>query len=522
MARLCLLIITVGYMVENWFTSGAYVFLSGHSADTLLKRQKRYNTGAFEEMTWGNLERECYEEQCSLEEAREVFEDDEKTMDFWARYLDGDQCESNPCENQGKCEDGMSAYVCWCPREFNGKNCEIEMARQCEVNNGGCSHFCTLNVQRAVCGCAAGYTLASDQTTCEPEGNYPCGHLAMAVSSSLSPRSLITAINVDQTKHTYDQGPNATEALQTHVNASGASVVADVSAPTPAPHPVKNSNRSSSVLGGLPSWAFFPTLATIQEQKSNDKRIVGGDEATPGEIPWQVSLMNKHTGLGFCGGTLLSELWVITAAHCLIEIPFGLLFIRLGEHNVEVNEATEQDHAVIEQHRHPRYDPAKSLYNHDIALLKLREPARLSDFIVPICLGPKDFTETLLKNAPNSLVSGWGRTRYQGREAAILQKLEVPFIDRMKCKSSTVKRISTFMFCAGYSDGEMDSCQGDSGGPHATRHKDTWFLTGIVSWGEECAKEGKYGIYTSVSRYYPWISNITGLENLSPNLVPDV
>ncbi|XP_010893534.1 coagulation factor IXb [Esox lucius] len=515
MASFFLLVITVGFIVENWFSSGAHVFLSRQSSDTLLKRQKRYNTGALEELKRDNLERECLEERCNLEEAREVFENEEKTMEFWVNYLDGDQCDSNPCENGGKCQDAMSAYVCWCPPKFNGKNCEIEVARQCDVNNGGCSHFCVVKDQHAVCGCAAGYTLAQDQTTCVPQVHFPCGRLAKAVSSSLSSRLLIQAVNVDQTMHSYDEGLNITEALETHMNTSGVS--AKVKPANPTLHPVRTSNQSSSVLGDLPFWAFFPTLATIQEEKSNDQRIVGGDEVTPGEIPWQVSLMNNITGLSFCGGSLLSELWVITAAHCLNEGHIGSLFIRLGEHNLGVNEGTEQDHAVVEHHMHPRYDATKSLYNHDIALLKLQKPALFSDYIIPICLGPKDFTDSLLKDASNSLVSGWGKTRYLGMESSTLQKVEVPYVDRTECMGSSVERVSHFMFCAGYRNGEMDSCQGDSGGPHATRFRDTWFLTGIVSWGDECAKEGKYGVYTLVSRYYRWISNITGLGSFSPN-----
>lgn len=67
------------------------------------------------------------------------------------------------------------------------------------------------------------------------------------------------------------------------------------------------------------------------------------------------------------------------------------------------------------------------------------------------------------------------------------------------------------MFCAGYYDAAKDACQGDSGGPHTNSIHDTWFLTGVVSWGEECAKEGKYGVYTRVALYYGWIKHVMGL-----------
>lgn len=66
------------------------------------------------------------------------------------------------------------------------------------------------------------------------------------------------------------------------------------------------------------------------------------------------------------------------------------------------------------------------------------------------------------------------------------------------------------MFCAGYLTEAKDACQGDSGGPHVNVIHDTWFLTGIVSWGDECAKEGKYAVYTRVAQYYRWIQHEMG------------
>lgn len=188
-----------------------------------------------------------------------------------------------------------------------------------------------------------------------------------------------------------------------------------------------------------------------------------------------------------------------------------ICYIALGEHDISKKEGKESDHGIAEYHIHPRYN-SHSLYNHDIALLKLKGPVKFSDYVLPICLGSKDFTENLLKSAQNSLVSGWGKIQFGGIESKTLQKVELPYVDRTECKSSSTDAISRFMFCAGYSMVHKDSCQGDSGGPHATRYQNTWFLTGIVSWGDECAKDGKYGIYTRISRYMYWISNITGIR----------
>ncbi|XP_044077859.1 coagulation factor IXb [Siniperca chuatsi] len=539
MAGVCLLTFIAGLLLE-WYglaaeiteeNTGA-VFVSQQVAHTVLIRQRRYNSGHLEEVLYkDNLERECKEELCSIEEAREVFEDDEKTMEFWAGYIDGDQCEPPPCQNGGVCEDGINTYVCWCKPNFSGKNCEIEVAKQCSVNNGGCSHFCVMQGERAVCHCAAGYKLGPDKRSCEPTGQFSCGCVNNSTSvtrSIINPRS-------SNTTHSSERKHNSSDTLQDDINVTqlfdyyehfendsdqfkiSVDSAVDVRSVKSDSNSSVNSGEASSVTktkDQLPSWAF-PTLPNITEQVNTDQRIVGGYEANPGEIPWQVSLMahsaTLHRAQPFCGGSLLSELWVITAAHCLIETKQGF-FVRVGEHDVNLDEGPERDHVVAEQHSHPLYDYKKSPYNHDIALLKLASPVELSNQRRPICLGPKDFIENLLRESSSSLVSGWGRLKFQGPEATKLQKLHVPYVERTLCKQSSRDHITRFMFCAGYLNIQMDSCQGDSGGPHATLYKGTWFLTGIVSWGEECAMDGKYGIYTRVSRYYSWISQTTGIH----------
>uniref|UniRef100_A0A672J0M0 Coagulation factor IX n=1 Tax=Salarias fasciatus TaxID=181472 RepID=A0A672J0M0_SALFA len=424
------------------------VFLSGQVADGVLQRHKRYNTGLFEEVMEGNLERECKEEVCDLEEAREFFENDEKTMEFWAGYIDSDQCESSPCVNQGSCEDHIGSYTCTCPSSFTGTNCEIG---ECDVNNGDCMHFCeSMGTFGAKCSCARGYRLMEDGfihlANCRP---------ALSFNSSVSPLS---------------------------------------------PRVLQNTTSQSNPIRPY-------------------RRIVGGEVVIPGEIPWQVALVLHPSGEVFCGGSIVSERWIITAAHCVVE-AHGSFVVRVGEHNVHINEGTEQDFGLLEVHMHPRYNASVSLYNHDIALLYLQSSITFSKLVRPICVGPKPFIETLVKVSSPATVSGWGRTRFLGATADTLQKVEVPFTDRTECKRSSSARITPVMFCAGYYDEEQDACQGDSGGPHANKMDDTWFLTGIVSWGEECAKEGKYGVYTRVSLYYRWITHI--MESAKDRLEVDM
>ncbi|XP_034400153.1 coagulation factor IXa [Cyclopterus lumpus] len=496
LSYLCLLLLNfqLGYGAPA--PASGPVFLSGRAADSVLKRHKRYNSGVFEELLEGNLERECLEEACVLEEAREYFEDDQKTMEFWVGYIDGDQCKSSPCLNQGTCKDHLGFYTCNCTSGFTGRSCEIVITKRCDVNNGDCMHFCeSMATVGAKCSCARGYVLLQDGLNCEPETEFPCGRTALKEGSAVSTRSLLGRGN-----------SILQNTLLTSINTTTSPHSTPAS--TPVPFPATNYSVENQSRKKLPWWVLRDAEVPTEEPARPFKRIVGGEVVTPGEIPWQVALMERHSGGLFCGGSILSERWVVTAAHCLGADSF---FIRVGEHDIKINEGTEQDYDVLEQHVHPRYSASESSHNHDIALLYLKSPILFSTQVRPVCIGPMAFIEALVKESSPATVSGWGRTRYLGSPAETLQKVTVPFTDRTECKRSSSTRITPVMFCAGYYDEAKDSCQGDSGGPHTNSIHDTWFLTGIVSWGEECAKQGKYGVYTRLSLYYRWINHVMGL-----------
>ena len=185
-------------------------------------------------------------------------------------------------------------------------------------------------------------------------------------------------------------------------------------------------------------------------------------------------------------------------------------FFSIGEHNTEEPEPTEQKRNVIRAIPYHGYNASINKYSHDIALLELDEPLKLNSYVTPICIADREYTNIFLKFG-YGYVSGWGKVFNRGRSASILQYLKVPLVDRATCLRSTKFTIYSHMFCAGYHEGGKDSCQGDSGGPHVTEVEGTSFLTGIISWGEECAMKGKYGIYTKVSRYVNWIKEKTKL-----------
>ncbi|KAG8448424.1 hypothetical protein GDO86_015499 [Hymenochirus boettgeri] len=440
------------------------VFLHDRPANSVLVRNRRFNTGRLEEVVPGNLERECLEEKCNYEEAREVFENDEKTKEFWKQYIDGDQCLSNPCLNGGACKDDVSAYVCWCQQGYSGKNCELELPVICSVMNGGCDHMCRDDpVKKVVCSCASGYKLAANGKTCESAVPFPCGKVsAPEAQPKQETRSFL---DPDLFNETSSTNLNVTDHSKSHR-------VVDI----------------------------------VPETVDQNVRIVGGTNSLKGEFPWQVHLVNQNK-LGFCGGSIVNDKWIVTAAHCFI--IRGEVTVVAGEHNTEISDGTEQYRKVTNVIFYPTYNSTINRFIDDIALLELEKPLELNDYVRPVCIGTQDFTEKLLKSKAFSMVTGWGDVSFNGRQAIVLQKLAVPYINRASCKRSSRSSIHTNMFCAGYSEEAKDTCQGDSGGPHVTEYKNLWFLTGITSWGEKCAEKKKYGVYTRLSRFSDWIRSIT-------------
>lgn len=86
------------------------------------------------------------------------------------------------------------------------------------------------------------------------------------------------------------------------------------------------------------------------------------------------------------------------------------------------------------------------------------------------------------------------------------------FVVVTSCLSLSVQVITDNMFCAGYLDVSMDACSGDSGGPFVVNYRGTWFLTGIISWGERCAARGKYGVYTRLGNFLNWIGDTMKMD----------
>ncbi|KAM9541519.1 tryptase-2-like isoform 4-T4 [Salvelinus alpinus] len=216
-------------------------------------------------------------------------------------------------------------------------------------------------------------------------------------------------------------------------------------------------------------WGLLSVILLVQDAAESfvpqaRSSIVGGKDAQKGSWPWIAYLLiTDDTGFFSCGGSLLTEEWVLTAAHCVDP--------------------------------HPQYKKQHLALLHDIALVKLSKKVTFSSLVKPVTLPkPGDAFRPLR----NCWIAGWGNVgnnvELSGNRT--LQELELPIVKRSTCK----QKFSGFT-------GGKDSCQGDSGGPLVCRSSGEFVQVGIMSFGDTngCALEGFPGFYTRVARYMDFI-----------------
>ncbi|MEM7802252.1 MAG: trypsin-like serine protease, partial [Chloroflexota bacterium] len=281
--------------------------------------------------------------------------------------------------------------------------------------------------------------------------------------------------------------------------------------------------RPFSIESERPVETPNPTIQPIQKEADAVAApdIVGGQDADQGEYPWQV----RVNPAGFlCGGALIDDEWVLTAAHCVFDqfgrqISAASVTTVVGDHrqNSSSNDGTEQVRSVSQVIPHPDYSPAGN--DADVALLRLSSPVTLIEGQV----------ETIVLNSDSNIaagtlatVTGWGTLFSGGNTPTTLQEVSVPIVSNQVCNSKYGGGITGNMICAGLDQGGKDSCQGDSGGPLiAPLPGGSFEHIGVVSFGIGCA-DGRFpGVYARTSEFVEWIETQTGpLDSELPTATP--
>ncbi|PIK38899.1 complement factor B-2 [Apostichopus japonicus] len=238
-------------------------------------------------------------------------------------------------------------------------------------------------------------------------------------------------------------------------------------------------------------------------------------EDTPaklGDWPWQIYIEIENK---ICGGTLIEESWILTAAHCL----FGNVTFEAFAGIVNRFDGSRKKLQVNQTILHPDYDNVTK--SHDIALIQLRKPVKLSFLIRKACL-PDPAKENRLLTVGAAVVTGWGHNGVVQNEQKVpkipqryLQELTLQLRRRDECETSLdgnkeEEWFDETMTCAGYLGRQVGPCSGDSGGPLLKNAKRgdsrRWTVIGVTSWGIGCALQNELDFFANVPHFVPWIN----------------
>jgi len=296
--------------------------------------------------------------------------------------------------------------------------------------------------------------------------------------------------------------------------------------PTPAPpqtvadetEEIGSSDSDGSYPPGCGIGKYHPiryngnnTVAEEQERIDNNGqhpfRVVNGWPADKGEWPWIAALLNNDRQ--FCGGSLITQKHILTAAHCVAHMSrydVANLKVRLGDHEIKtVGETTIFESKAARVVRHKEF--SQQTLHKDVAIITLENPVpKTMKNARPVCLasGSQSYA------GQSGTVVGWGSLKENGPQPNELMEVTVKIWKNPDCKdtygNAAPGGIMDHMLCAGRKG--KDSCSGDSGGPMQIGVGDRWTQIGVVSWGIGCGKSDYPGVYSRVTELRDWIDRI--------------
>jgi len=236
------------------------------------------------------------------------------------------------------------------------------------------------------------------------------------------------------------------------------------------------------------------------------QRIVNGEESGAGDWPWMVTLETSSGGY-YCGGSIISNRFVLTAAHC-VGYKGEKVFVVIGDHDKTDDGETVTKRIKGRAVPHKNYNPGTM--DNDVAVVRLNEAIDFSLYngnVGPVCLAQKNSGDY---DSDPVTVTGWGTLSSGGPQATVLMEVNLKTITNKKCGEDFMyekEDIMDSMICTIAPD--KDACQGDSGGPLVTLDQDSgrYVQIGVVSWGYGCAEKDYPGVFARVTRLERWILN---------------